>query len=254
MAYRSNGYSGYTGLKRKRGSSASYPLVIGGHTTSYNRRRNGNGKFRRGRDRVSGYYGRYMGINAELKFFDTTLDDAVVAAGATVTDSINLIPQGVTESERVGRKCTVTQILWRYRYFLPVQDAVTLPVSGDTLRIMMYVDKQANGATATSLDLLETANFQSFRHLADVGRFEILVDRTVSLNYTGVGSDEAAKVSMAPVQRNGSFFKKCHIPLEFESTTGAITEIRSNNIGVMLLSSNGIVGFDSNIRIRYSDI
>ena len=70
-----------------------------------------------GYTRSSGFYGRFAKPNGEMKFHDVDLDDAVIAAGANATASINLIAQGVTESTRVGRKCTITAINWRYRVF-----------------------------------------------------------------------------------------------------------------------------------------
>ncbi len=200
--------------------------------------------------RRAGYYGRYPG---ELKFHDVDLDDAVVASAGTVqgTGSINLIPQGVTEIQRDGRKCTITKIQWRCRVQLPETDAAADPAQGDTLRMIMFLDKQANGATAATLDFLESTDFQSYKNLANSSRFWTIFDKTVSINYAGLASDGAGVVSQAKVTRNYSFFKKCVIPLEFDSTTGAITEIRSNNIGVLLISENGVVGFGSKIRLRF---
>ena len=55
------------------------------------------------------------------------------------------------------------------------------------------------------------------------------------------------------VNINDSFYKTCNMPIEYDSTTGAITEIRSNNIGVLLLSRNGVCTFGSKFRVRFSD-
>ncbi len=200
--------------------------------------------------RQGGYYGRYPG---ELKFFDVDLDDAVVATGGTITDSINKIAQGVTEVQRVGRKCTLTHFNWRVNYTLPVSDAVATAAAGDVLRMMVFIDKQANGATATVTNILESADYQSFLNLANIGRFQILCDKTVSLSYQGLASDGAGVVSSSPVIRHWAAYKKIKVPVEFDGATGAITEIRSNNLGVLLISKNGLCGFVSKIRLRYSD-
>ncbi len=205
-----------------------------------------------GVDRVGGYYGRYSARGGELKFFDIDIDDAVVAASA-VTDSVNKIAQGVTEITRVGRKCTIKSIHWRYQITLPEIDAAADPALGDTLRIILYVDKQCNGATIAATDLLETANFQSFRNLANSGRFNILCDKTHSINYTAMASDNAGVVSQSAVNLNYVFNMKVNLPIEFNAATGAITEIRSNNIGVLLTTANGLCGFFSAMRLRFSD-
>lgn len=206
-----------------------------------------------GRDRRSGYYGRFAGGGGELKFHDVDLDDAVIASAGTVTPSINLIPQGVTEVQRIGRKCVIRQIHWKYQVSLPQQDAGATPGSGETVRIILFVDKQCNGATATVANILESANFQSFRNLANSGRFNILLDKSMNMNYLTMASDGVGFVSHARQVRDGTFNKKCNIPIEFDNTTGAITEIRSNNLGVLLISSPGFTTFDSKIRLRFSD-
>ncbi len=218
---------------------------------------------RRGRgvagfQRTAGFYGRYgasAGANAELKFHDVDLDDAVIATAGTVTATINIIPQDTTEKTRVGRKCVVKSIGWRYRINLPEQDAVATPANADVVRVIMFLDRQCNGATAAVTDLLESANFQSFNQLANKSRFRVLHDATCDMNYLTLASDNAAVVSQAGLNQTGQFFKKCNIPLEFDdsATTGAIGTIRSNNLAVLLISSAGQAGFDSKIRLRFSD-
>lgn len=209
----------------------------------------------KGYARTGGYYGRYAPVNPgsmELKFHDVDLDDAVIAAGANVTASINLIAQGVTESTRVGRKCTIKAINWRYSVTLPSINAGTGTAEGDTVRVILYLDKQANGATAANTDVLESADYQSFNNLANKGRFKIMHDKTYSLNYAALGSD-GTTMDAAAVRCDDAFYKKMSIPIEFDSTTGAITEIRSNNFGVLLCSANGVAGFASKFRLRFSD-
>ncbi len=209
-----------------------------------------------GYDRTGGFYGRYANYNmpgGELKFHNFTLDDAVISAAGTVTASINLIAQGITESTRNGRKCTLKSLSWRYQVALPETNDVASPGSSDTVRIILYIDGQCNGATAAVTDILESDNFQSFRNLANTQRFKILLDKNHTLNYGSMASDGAGTVAQAGVQRDYQFHKKLDIPLEFDNTTGAITEIRSNNIGVLLLSANGVCAFFSQFRLRFSD-
>ncbi len=209
--------------------------------------------FIRGQDRVGGYYGRYSGAGAETKFFDLDLDDAIIATGANVTDSINKIGQGVTESTRVGRKCTIKSIQWRYQLSLPKVDAAVSAAASSSVRVILYLDKQCNGATAVGTDVLETGDIHSFRNLSNSGRFVLMYDKTHSINYTSLASDNAAVVSSANVFREYTMYKKCNTPIEFNDTTGAITEIRSNNFGVLIIGNSGTGGFNSKIRLRFSD-
>ncbi len=189
----------------------------------------------------------------ELKFHDVDLDDAVVATGGTVTPTIAIIPQGVTEIQRVGRKCTINAIGWRFSVSLPEVDGVATPPNPDTVRVLLFQDKQANKATAAVTDILESADYQSFNNLANKGRFRTLMDRTYAINYTtglGIGADG----DYTSVRVEDSFFGKCNIDIEYTAATGDIDEITSNNIGVLLISQAGVAKFDSKFRLRFTDV
>ncbi len=51
----------------------------------------------------------------ELKFHDLDIDDATIASNGTIAQvSCNLIAQGVTEVQRIGRKCILRSVNWRF--------------------------------------------------------------------------------------------------------------------------------------------
>ncbi len=193
-----------------------------------------------------------MGLG-EVKFHDVDVDDAVISAAGIIqnTGSINLIPQGVTEITRVGRKCTITSILWHYALILP--STTDVANTSDVVRMIMYHDKQANGATATVLQILETDNYQSFRNLTETGRFNILMDKTFAMNTRGLGEAAGPITASSEWTISASFFKTVNIPIEYNSTLGALTEIRSNNIGILTVSKSGVCQLDSKIRLRFAD-
>ncbi len=203
------------------------------------------------RRRVAPAAQRYK--SGEIKFHDVDLNDDPVASGATITPSICLIAQGVEESERIGRKCTIRSINWRFQVNLPEVDAAATPATPTTVRLIVYLDKQCNGAAAAGTDLLETADIHSFRNLSNVGRFVFLLDKVVCINYLTMASDGAGVVSMGQVFREFTFFKKCNFPIEFNGATGAIAEIRSNNIGVLVVGLSGAGAINSKFRLRFSD-
>ncbi len=239
--------SAKSSFKRKRTSAAGILMV----SRPYKKPMRAYGSEQ---ERVARFYGRYSGRSSELKFHDVDLDDAVIGTGGTVTPTVNIIPQGVTEVQRIGRKCTLKVFQWRYVLTLPEQDAVVTPETGDSARIIVFIDKQANGATATVTDLLESASILSFRNLANSGRFVFLCDKLHNINYAGLASDGAGVVSQALVNMEYTFYAKLNTPIEFSGTTGVIAEIRSNNIGVLLISQQGRVTFNSKIRLRFSDM
>ncbi len=241
--------------KRKRISHAprDFAVVPYKGAAVYKRRRTTAPPFRRGRDRVGGYYGRFAGANAEMKFHDVDLDDAIIAAGGVITPTINIIPQDVTEIGRIGRKCTIKSIFWRGNLAIPTGELQGAPGQGERFRIILYLDKQCNGATATALGILEVVGIDGYRNLANSGRFQILFDHRAVLNYQTLSHFAVNSFAFSAVQRNFSFFKKCTIPIEFDSTTGALTEVRSNNLGILIISEGGTGSIASSIRLRFSD-
>ncbi len=211
-------------------------------------------KFQRGYMRVSGYYGRFKGHahNVEYKFHDLNIDDVDVAAGGTViADSCNKIAQGTGESQRIGRKCTIKSIYWRYD--VKKDNAASLGDDAEVVRVILYLDTQCNGATALSSQIIEDDEHHSFMNLSNKTRFKILMDRVYSLKFNaGAGNGTSNDGSSTII--TGKFYKRCTIPLEFDFTAGLITEIRSNNLGVLLVARDGSkASFTSKMRLRFSD-
>ncbi len=208
----------------------------------------------RGALRVGGFYGRYSN-GGELKFFDTVIDDAVVATAGEVlnTGTLFIIPQDVTESGRVGRKVVIKAVNWRWTLTLPT--TTTPGATSDTVRLIVFLDKQCNGATATVANILATAKWNSWNNLQESNRFRTLYDKTVTLVSKSGGPASTVTTNYREDARNGSFYKKCNIPIEYDTTatTGAIGTIRSNNIGLLVISHSGFAGLQSNVRVRFSD-
>ena len=218
-----------------------------------------------GVSRTGGFYGRYRTTNryaqnggrgAELKFHDVDIDDAVIASAGTIqtpglasSASCNTIAQGTTEVTRIGRKCVIRSINWRFQISLPA--GVSSGNTADHVRVILYLDKQCNGAAAVVTDILEAADFQAFNNLANKSRFRTLMDRRYDI--AGPLSGDGTTLDSGFSQMTDSLYKKVNLGIEFDSTTGALTEIKSNNIGVLLISSGGIAGFASKMRLRFSD-
>ncbi len=200
--------------------------------------------------------GRLTRQTEELKFFDVSFTDAVIVTAGDVIETFNAIPQGITESTRIGRKCTVKSIGIYLRVSVPtINGATTGPPPAEVVRIIFYVDHQTNGAAATVTGVngfLQSADYQSFRRLTNSKRFTTLLDRTYDLNYMagiGIGSD----ADYASVSFNDSMFRRVNIPLEFSGASGAIAEIRTNNIGFIAISKFGDGGVEGVLRLRFSD-
>ncbi len=239
------------------GLTAQMFTPVFGRKAGFASRRRARRTFRRGFDRTGGFFGRFRGrralngnVGAELKFHDVDIDQAAIATGGTVFITAVGIAQGTGESERIGRKVTIRSINWRMNILLP--NAANLTSTNDEVRVILFLDKQANGATATVTGILESANYQSFNNLANKSRFRTLMDRVYDMNAQAGAGDGTAN-DAAGVVMHDALFKKVNIPIEFDSTAGAITEIRSNNIGVLLISKSARCTLDSKMRMRFSD-
>ena len=202
-----------------------------------------------------GLRGRFSGADApELKFFDTDVNFTVDATPEVpATGQLCLIPQGVTESTRVGRKCCIKSIQING---LLQQTPAAATSSASLISIVMVQDTQANGAAAAPADVYDiggTVLPVSVRNIENSSRFKILKRWDVVLS-----SSAGVSAAYNNVLRKWDFYTKCTIPLEFSSTTGAIGELKTNNV-FLLAGSNGVAADDTvtvlaKCRLRYSDM
>jgi len=204
----------------------------------------------RGVERTGGYYGRFTGPSAELKFFDTAVSFNVDLTGEVPsTGQLCLIPQGTTESTRIGRKATIKSMQFNGACtFVPGANTF----GADTIFMYVVLDSQCNGAAATAADVLTGANFSSaLPNIANSQRFKILKRFVIPMR-----SQAGVQTAFASLHEPIAWYRKCNIPIEWSSTTGALTEIRSNNI--FLLAGTGqltddLMGIIGTFRLRYSD-
>ena len=210
------------------------------------------------RFRFASRRGRRAVFNGELKFLDTQKAATNVAeTGTILDDSVNHVVQGVDENERIGRKVTIRSV--HFRGTINNNLATATNTIKNSVRIIVYWDKQANGASAAVADILEDVTalngYNSFRNLANSGRFRILYDVRKALIMPAVAQTAAGTFSTYISQWTWAFNKEVMIPVEFSGTTGAIGEIRSSNIGVLAISadSDSVPQVNYTCRIRFSD-
>ncbi len=214
----------------------------------------------RGFYRKAGYYGRYNRVNrraklGEIKFKDKLQGPTSVSqTGTVINDTILVIPEGVSEDERIGRKITLSSISFHGMCVIPT--TATQAESQDTIRIVVYLDKQCNGAAATWANVFDGTDIDGFRNLANQHRFQILLDRqyTIFAPITSGTAAEATTLSQARHRRIA-----WHIPIKRQIfynkdlTTGALSTIESNNIGMMAISQLGHVDIQGCHRVRYHE-
>lgn len=198
------------------------------------------------RRRITG--GPYTG--PELKFWDQSYS-LTLGTAAAVSGSLNQIPQGVTESTRVGRKVTIKTI---ELHGTMSSTFATLAAGDGTAALWLILDKQTNGAGPVTSDVITgTVLPHGLRNISNQERFVILKKWVMEMNPT-------AGVSAAYCDRSRpvNYYKRVNIPIEFSSTTGALSELRSNALFLMYGLSNstfnGLITFIGNARLRYDDM
>jgi len=175
---------------------------------------------------------------SELKFHDGSISVAPVTSTGTIAeDSLLTIASGTGESERVGRKLSILRIRMRYLIEMNAQSAAA--AAAEAIRVIVYLDKQANGAAATVADIMEADDLKSYENRTNRDRFELLYDRQHVIETSGAvltTSTVALSQGFVDLQAGKHFLP---IPVEYSSTSGVITEMTSKNVGVLLLADAG---------------
>lgn len=212
----------------------------------------------KGFTRAGGFYGRYgnaareLGLIPEKKFHDVSLsflyDTTPETASTGATGQLDLIPQGDTQITRDGRQCTILSI--EVKGLITYVPAAAAIASGATF-MWLILDTQTNGAQASFADVFDGATPNvALNNLANSTRFRTLKKWVHTWN-----PQAGVTTAFNNHTRVIDMFKKVSIPLEFSSTTGAITELRTNHVFLAFGSAGtGIddtVSFTGVARLRF---
>ena len=166
---------------------------------------------------------------------------------ANVVSTIIDIRQGPSIGQRIGRQILITSVSLRY-YWTPS----TVDTTPNVNRFILFVDKQCNGAPATAAMILTSNTPTSYLNPFNRDRFELLYDETYQSSFCMLNT-AVNKWQTSPG------FVSLVVPLQltvnFSGPTNSITDIRSNNLGVLLLtnSSTSSVGCQFSAQIEYCD-
>lgn len=174
------------------------------------------------------------------------------------TASLNVIRQGTASFKRIGNTVTLKEIQIRMIISLNrLVENIVLPNS-DILRVIVFVDKQANGVATAFNDVLNTFGgqriLQPYNRMGNE-RIVILWDQYYEINYQALSLDSENLVSLCSVKQFDLLAKPLNIPIHWSDANeaGAIDTILSNNIGLMVFSKNGEAKLDYVSRILYED-
>jgi len=191
----------------------------------------------------------------EKKFVDSATSAAIrqfESLGSVQADFV-VMAQGTANGARIGSQITVTNINCHLDVVTGTNGS-NPGVAHTPVRVILGIDKQANGAAPAVLDVLQTQTPYSFRNMYTLNRFIILKDKLFDMNqnlYTTTGPT---------VGENGRILKfawKGQLPILYSGSTASITEIKSNNIFLLVISDRD--GYDTEdgvqgtVRIKYTD-
>lgn len=214
----------------------------------------------RGFQRSVGYYGRYYpsvsGRRSEKKFHDVSADTVGAAIGATLEVlNLTVIPQGTKQNERIGRVVYIEKI--HFSGTIEHLSSVLLSTSGSAVRLMLVQDKQTNGVQFTGADLFEVNTYYGVNKLSNKDRFKVLWQTKVPLVARSGGGDSGGGQLVGEDFIVVEFFKKFKSAIKIEystGTTGAITEVRSNNVYFCMVSTTSALDqLKGVVRLRFTD-
>lgn len=223
--------------------------------TSNTRRR----AFRKGFDRTGGSYGRYnrgiAGVSRpEQKSHESTIGVTVATTAVIPITSLNLLAEGTARNQRIGRRVTIRSINVHWQVTLPNFEAQVDPPVGDAVRIMLCIDKQCNGAvTPPENIILPHTSYLAFRNLAETHRIKVLWDKTININYQSTAQFLVNNFAGGGQIKTGAIFKKVNITIMYDDTGADLATISSNNIIILVVGRQGVAGFSTRNRIRYTD-
>jgi len=195
-------------------------------------------------------------VTAEDGYFDTERSGTnvpIVAASWTGTEMdpnttamqcLFAPVQGDDISNRRARKVFVKKIrISGQLSILPATGQASLP-DATLVRIIVFMDKQTNGAQVSPATLMGSGNgtdpVHMFQSKDGFGRFKVFKDKTYSLvSQTGVGVVAGATIATAGVRREFSFTIKPNVWVNYNATNGGtVADIIDNSFHLACVQTN----------------
>lgn len=194
------------------------------------------------------------------------LDREIAAVGLNVNwtiqddvnDSLNGMKTGTGESDRIGRVIHIYSLHFQYFFDSLFQKQEVNPLTQLRMRIIVFIDKQCNGAIPVVGDVLELTNASTYlalKNLQFATRFQFLYDRNHTLGRSGMNEGVVDSFASGHVTSNVFSFKKywkTGLKVTFDGVDEAITSITDKAIHVMAVANTGDCDLTWQSRIRYT--
>lgn len=186
------------------------------------------------------------------------------------------IAQGPGNTERIGNKISVTSLQMKFTvsangltYADTGLTGPAVPKAKFYYRYWVVLDTQCNGTLASPSDFLENQaaglpNYLAFNNLENSERFRTLKTGTVGcpIVYSSTGRGENSWIGHFDSLKELYIKFKKPIPIKFDGATGALSELKTNNIIFFVAweSAYFTPGIDNQVfsayvsRLRYVDL
>lgn len=163
------------------------------------------------------------------------------ASGAWTITAINLIAQGTTAAQHIGRKAVMTSVL--------IRGWLTLSGTNNGARIVVIYDKETNGALPAATDIFSLNDSMSPMNLANSDRFIVVADKRPFVENQGFGP--------TPTTGEWEIYRKMRLPIQFnDTTTATITAINTGSLLVCTCLNDAaqtVPSQETHTRVRFID-
>lgn len=147
---------------------------------------------------------------------------------------------GTDYQSRIGKRCHVMKIMIRGILYKAADTALAVAPNDTYVRLMLYIDKNANGVQSQAETLMGpalagtvlTTAHMCMQNIANFGRFAVLKDKLIRLKVLPISNNAAATtISRGDSLQAFKLTKKFRIPIEVQfnnSNTGTCADIEAN--------------------------
>lgn len=186
-------------------------------------------------------------INVEKKYSETSFTGSIGGVGAPKIQLLNGIAQGDGGTTRDGDQVKFTDL--GVRLWLKNTQAFS-----DVYRVMIVLDKQADGTAPTIAEVLENAGVLNFNNMDNKMRFSVLKDELFYLSPNGdTGEMKLLKMYLDLTKK---YKKSKGLRTRYSDTGAAVTDIASNSLWLIIFNRSGTANgsdVEYKTRIRYVD-
>lgn len=180
-------------------------------------------------------YGRSKPELKNIDYITNTLFPTSASSNFNVANVINLVAQGATPLQYIGRSLMMKKLSFRYIFNSNTTNLSVATNGSFMVRLLLVYDKDPNGTAPLITEILTTDDFGSFNNLDSADRYCVLYDKIKQINPDGGGAVGGA-VNGAIGFWKGNI-KLNHI-MKFQGATAAITSITKGAI-YAFIAQNG---------------